>query len=194
VQCQRQHQRWRILIDMRSAPATALLTAMLLVVSSAAEHAWKNGTWVRHEGQTYVIETARDLITAEATGPGDSQLVVTVESGKAVQYAVEGKAVFIRLTSGDLRLSLVSSESKYSQNYGAIGAGHYIRSVAPGGVQVTLEDGSRWDMDPRQHFAVADWHPDDLIAVRRSTSDPDFAFEVDNTTQDDGAMANYRVR
>ena len=46
----------------------------------------------------------------------------------------------------------------------------------------------------RQHFAVADWHPDDLIAVRRSTSDPDFAFEVDNTTQDDGAMANYRVR
>ena len=27
-------------------------------------------------------------------------------------------------------------------NYGAIGAGHYIRSVAPGGVQVTLEDGS----------------------------------------------------
>jgi len=67
-------------------------------------------------------------------------------------------------------------------------------SIRPGGTQLTLEDGSRWDIDPRQYFAVANWQPDDLISIRREESDPDFSFEVDNTTQDDGSLANFRIR
>ena len=62
------------------------------------------------------------------------------------------------------------------------------------GVSVTLEDGSRWDIDPRVQFSVADWQPDDLVTLRRSTDDPAYRYEVDNTSRDDGALANYRVR
>ena len=50
-------------------------------------------------------------------------------------------------------LTLLGIADKYSKSYAAVGSGHYIKAVAPGGTQVTLEDGSRWDIDDRQHFA-----------------------------------------
>jgi hypothetical protein len=68
-----------------------------------------------------------------------------------------------------------------------------VREVV-GGKLVTLEDGSQWDIDPRVQFVVADWQPDDLISIRRSTDEPAFAFEIDNTSRDDGALANLRAR
>lgn len=138
-----------------------------------------------------MLETARDLVTATVTADTGE---VTAKPGEAVQLAIEGRVVYVRQPAGPERsLTLVERAPKYSSDYRAVGSGHYIKSVAPGGTQVVLEDGSRWDIDPRQHFAVAAWQPDDLVSVRRSDDD-DFAFEVDNTSQDDGSLANYRVR
>jgi hypothetical protein len=159
----------------------------------AAGRDWKAGTWAeRLANGAYVIETRTDIITAEATG---STGPIEAAPGTAVQFAIDGNSLFILDASkNEHALELLGMAAKYSRNYSAIGGGHYVKAVAPGGTQVTLEDGSRWDIDPRQHFAVAGWQPDDLITIRREEGDPAFSFEIDNTTQDDGSLANYRVR
>jgi hypothetical protein len=41
-------------------------------------------------------------------------------------------------------------------------------------------------------FSVADWEVNEMISVRRSTDDPSYGYEIDNTSRDDGALGNYR--
>ena len=163
-------------------------------LASAAERSWKTGVWATtSSGRVYVIEAATEFISGEAPETGAAPLSAT--SGSAVQYAIEQQTLYVLdREKVEHPLRLVGSSPKYSTAYGALGGGHYIKAVSPGGTRVTLEDGSRWDMDPRQHFAVADWQPDDLISVRRSNDDKAFAFEVDNTSRDDGALANHLTR
>ena len=175
---------------------TLLCLALLFTgsVTTTAERNWKTGVWATaSSGRTYVIESASEFISGEAPEAVAAPLSVT--SGSAVQYAIEQQILYV-LDGEKVEhpLRLVGSSPKYSAAYGAVGGGHFIKAVSPGGTRVTLEDGSRWDMDPRQHFAVADWQPDDLISVRRSTDDKAFAFEVDNTSRDDGALANHLTR
>jgi hypothetical protein len=175
---------------MRMLSAICVLLA-LAASATAAERAWRNGTWAqRTSSGAYAIETRTDVITGES-GSGET---LTATSGTAVQFAIEGQTLYIRDGNSEHSLKLTGSGPKYSKNYTAVGSGHFIKSVAPGGAQVTLEDGSRWDIDSRQYFAVAGWQPDDLISIRREEGDPDFSFEIDNTTQDDGSLANFRVR
>lgn len=163
-------------------------------LTTAAERSWKSGVWAAGPtGGVYIIESASEFISGEASDAAAPPL--SAASGSAVQYAIEQQTLYV--LDGEKvehALRLVSTSPKYSTSYSALGGGHYIKAVAPGGTRVTLEDGSRWDMDPRQHFAVADWAPDDLISVRRSTDDKAFAFEVDNTSRDDGALANHLTR
>jgi hypothetical protein len=178
---------------MRAACGIGVILLSICAVTAAAERAWKTGAWApRAESGAYTIETPTDLITGEAgagaAAPKDS-------AGAAVQFAIEGQTLYVLdPDKTEHALKLLASRPKYSPDYPATGAGHFIKSVAPGGTSVTLEDGSRWDVDPRQHFAVAGWQVEDLMSVRRSNDDPAFAFEIDNTTQDDGALANYRIR
>jgi len=169
------------------------ICAVLAVAASvtAAERAWQNGTWApRSTSGAYTIETRTDVITGES-GIGET---LAATAGTAVQFAIEGQTLYVRDGNTEHSLKLAGSGPKYAKTYAAVGSGHFIKTVARGGVQVTLEDGSRWDIDPRQYFAVAGWQPDDLISIRREEGDPDFSFEIDNTTQDDGALANFRVR
>lgn len=176
---------------MRGFVAICVALLTFVTSSSAAERTWQAATWAPRADASYVLETARTIVTANATAETGE---LTATPGERVQLAIDGRVVYVRLASGsEHTLQLVDTAQKYSADYRAAGSGHYIRSVAPGGTQVVLEDGSRWDMDPRQHFAVAEWQPEDLISVRRANDD-DFAFEIDNTTQDDGALANYRIR
>ena len=175
---------------------TWLCLALLFTgsLSAAADRSWKTGVWATgSSGRVYVIESAAEFISGEAPETGAAPMSVT--SGSAVQYAIEQQTLYV-LDGEKVEhpLRLVGSSPKYSTSYGAVGGGHYIKAVSQGGTRVTLEDGSRWDMDPRQYFAVADWQPDDLISVRRSTNDKAFAFEVDNTSRDDGALANRLTR
>ena len=167
----------------------------MAVPTWGAGHVWKAGTWApRTDEGVYVIDTARDVITAEAAaGAGGDALNAT--PGTRVQFAIDGHTLYVLgADKVEHALTLLGTTAKYSNTYAALGGGHYVTSVARGGTSVTLEDGSRWDMDPAQYFAVAGWQPDDLISVRRAARNPDFDYEVDNTSQDDGAMANHRVR
>ena len=84
--------------------------------------------------------------------------------------------------------------------YASTGGGHYIKAVGPDGQSVTLEDGSVWEIDPRSWFVTVHWQPLEGITVRRTAPDtakngdvePGFNYEIDNTDQDDGALARYR--
>jgi DNA-binding beta-propeller fold protein YncE len=169
-----------------------MCTLLLFAASAAgAERAWKTGTWLaRTASGAYVLETQHDIVTAEA----GSAETLSATPGTEVKFAIESNTLYVLEASGEHTLRVIEASPKYSSNYQAVGSGHFVKSVAPGGTQVTLEDGSRWDIDPRQHFAVAGWQPDDLISIRREEGDPAFSFEIDNTTQDDGALANYRIR
>jgi len=177
---------------MRLLPHLALVL-LLTHGLAGAERAWKPGVWAfPPSGRTFVIESTTDFITGEAPAD-DATLAATV--GDSVQYAVEqGALVVLDAQTREHSLRLVSSVRKYSSTYDALGGGHYIKAVARDGSRVTLEDGSRWDVDARLRFAVADWAPDELISIRRSNDDPAFAFEIDNTSRDDGALTNHLIR
>ena len=174
---------------MRTAAICLLLA--LAAFAAAAERVWRTGTWgARTASGLYTIETPTDVISGESSG--GEPLAAT--AGTAVQFAIDGQTLYIREGDTERRLKLGDSGPKYSKNYAGIGGGHFIKAVASGGTQVTLEDGSRWDIDVRQYFAVANWQPDDLISIRREESDPHFSFEIDNTSRDDGSLGNLRVR
>lgn len=161
---------------------------------ASAEHAWKPGVWAfPPDGRTYVVESATDFITGDA--PEDSTTAIAAIAGEPLQYAVEQNTlVVLDAEKREHSLRLVSSVRKFTGNYDALGGGHYIKAVARDGSRVTLEDGSRWDIDARLRFAVSEWAADDLISIRRSNDDPGFAFEIDNTSRDDGALANHLIR
>jgi hypothetical protein len=167
------------------------------VAAAQEQRVWKQGTWTEPpDARTYAIETATEIITARDPEARTAR-ALDVPEGAAVSYVIvdAGRSLIVRDSSQtEHRLTLLGTKPKYSTSYAAAGGGHYIKSVAPGGASVTLEDGSRWDIDPMVRFSVADWESDDLVTVRRSTDDPAFAYEVDNTSRDDGALANYRAR
>ena len=177
-------------------PTALCLTAVFLcgVLVTAADRSWKTGTWASaSSGPVYVIESATEFISGSALENGASPFSAT--AGMAVQYAIEQRMLYV--LDGDKvehPLRLVSASMKYSPTYDALGGGHFIKAVSRDGTRVTLEDGSRWDVDPRVSFSVVDWQPDELVSVRRSSDDKAFAFEVDNTSRDDGALANRLTR
>ena len=76
-----------------------------------------------------------------------------------------------------------------SPSYDALGSGHLLRAVSDNGRYVTLEDGSRWEIHPRDRFRTIDWEPDAGVAVRTTRAEDGYAYEIVNTTDDDGALA-----
>lgn len=175
----------------------ASLILSLALLAGAAAHAaprtWRTGTWAgRTDTQGFVIDGARDLISTGPAAAGDS-LVVT--DNTEVRYVVEQQTVVV--LDGDGRehtLALREVTPKFSSDYSAAGGGHFVKRVSRGGRVLTLEDNSRWEVEPRMAFVVAEWEVDDLITVRRHAGDEEYAFTLDNTTRDDGVAANHRVR
>ena len=73
--------------------------------------------------------------------------------------------------------------------YDALGSGHLLRAVTDGGRLLALEDGSRWEVHPRDRFRTIDWEPEAGISVRTTRPEDGFGYEIVNTTIDDGALA-----
>jgi hypothetical protein len=179
---------------MRMVVALWLLAFAGAGIGAEQQRSWKDGTWGPRDERQVIVETDTQIISGQpvATAPPRDW---SGEPGSTVRYAIDGSTLYVLDEHGqEHALTLGETAAKYTSDYGAVGSGHFIKTVARGGVAITLEDGSRWDIEPRQHFAVAGWQADDLITVRRSTDDPAFVFELDNTTQDDGALANRRAR
>ena len=75
--------------------------------------------------------------------------------------------------------------------YSAFGGGHVLKEVREEGRYLTLEDGSRWEIDPDVWFQTVDWQPQAQITVRHTREEDGFSYEIDNTDEDEGALAKY---
>ena len=75
--------------------------------------------------------------------------------------------------------------------YAALGAGHLLRDVSGDGRFITLEDGSRWEVIPRDQFTSAEWQPSAAMAVRTTRGEDGFDYEVVNTNDDEGVLAKF---
>jgi hypothetical protein len=78
--------------------------------------------------------------------------------------------------------------------YAALGPGHFVRAVNDDGQFVTLEDGSVWEIEPSRRFETADWEVQAAVTVRRANGVGVFTYELDNTADDEGALARYLPR
>jgi len=169
-----------------------LTLAMVVAVSAtsgAADRKWQTGTW-RDSGdaRTYVIATKTIRVHLE-DGPGSERRSLEVPVGTPVRFAIEGSRAFVLdRRGGEHELHVVRT---VDLNYTATGAGHYIKAMSEGGLRVTLEDNSVWELDPRSQFFTIEWEPFQGIAVRRSDSEQNFDYEIDNIETDDGALARY---
>jgi hypothetical protein len=75
--------------------------------------------------------------------------------------------------------------------YSALGAGHLLRDVSSDGRFITLEDGSRWEVIPRDQFTSVEWQPPAAMAVRTTRGEDGFDYEVVNTNDDEGVLAKF---
>ncbi len=174
------------------------ICALLLGASlpSAAERQWNTGTWAATaDAQFLAIETAH---AAAHGGRAGGWRGADTDGHTRHQRAIRHRkpdAVRARRREGRAR---VEARRAWRRSTPAAtprrAAATTSETVAPGGISLTLEDGSRWDIEPRSHFSVAEWQPDDLISVRRSNDDEAYAYEIDNTSRDSGVLANHRVR
>src|SRR5207247_9675785 len=95
-------------------------------------------------------------------------------TGDMVTFAVEKNTVYIRDSSGtEHKLRLVKKTERTrtesappKSTYASLGGGHVIRAVTDGGRYVTLEDGSRWEISPRDQYQSAEWEVLENVSVR----------------------------
>ena len=165
------------------------LTLAMSTTSLAADRKWQNGVW-RDSGdlRTYVIVAGSVRLHLEDVPPSDKR-ALDAPAGTSVKFAVEGSRVFVldrREVEHELRVLRT-----VDLNYTAIGAGHFIKAISADGLRVTLDDNSIWDLDPRSQFFTIEWQAFEGIAVRRSDSEQNFDYEIDNTDRDEGALARY---
>jgi hypothetical protein len=169
-----------------------LAMALVVAVSSAtlaADRKWQTGTW-RDSGdaRTYVIVTRTIRLHLE-DAPGSERRALEAPAGTPVKFVIEGSRAFVLDRQGAEReLHVLRTVDLI---YTATGAGHYIKTMSQDGLRVTLEDNSVWDLDPRSQFFTIEWEAFQGIAVRRSDSEQNFDYEIDNTDTDDGALARY---
>ena len=156
---------------------------------SAVDRKWQSGLWREsHDERTYVIAGAAVRVHLEDVPPRDKR-AITVVAGASVKFAIEGNRVFVLdARNVEREFGLVRS---VDLNYTATGGGHYIKAMTPDGLTATLEDNSVWELDPRSQFFTVAWQPFEGISVRRSDSEQNFDYEIDNTDRDDGALARY---
>jgi hypothetical protein len=149
----------------------------------------------------FVIETGDMRFEIEDTVPvGHPSVELSV--GAKVKFAVEKSTVYVRDAGGTQhklrlvkRIGLAPAEGSPKLAYSALGGGHVVRSVSDAGRYVTLEDGSRWEIEPGGRYETADWELSANVTVRpASREDAGFGYELINTSTDEGALANLVTR
>lgn len=150
----------------------------------------------------FVIETdAMRLEFEDTVALGRRSFDAT--TGEMVTFAIEKNTIYIRDPGGtEHKLRLIKKTDRARAEgpaarpaYSALGGGHYVKAVTDHGRYVTLEDGSRWEISPRDLYLSADWEASANISVRQLPRAEDgFPYELINTTTDDGAVAKYVSR
>jgi hypothetical protein len=143
----------------------------------------------------FVIETDDVRLELEDTVPvGRRSIEVSV--GGMVTFALEKNDVYVRDQNGQHKLRLVKkieharTEASAAPAYSALGGGHVVRAVSDAGRYVTLEDGSKWEIEAGSRYETAEWESSANVTVRTSREDRAFGYELINTSTDEGALAN----
>ena len=149
----------------------------------------------------FVIETDDLRLEMEDTVPvGRRSFEATV--GRMVTFALEKNTVYVRDAGGtEHKLRLLKKIERKREDaapapprsgYTALGGGHVVRAVTEKGRYVTLEDGSRWEISPRDQYHTVEWEAAANVTVRTlAREEAGFAYELINTSVDEGAVANY---
>lgn len=172
------------------------------VAGLAAQHQWQSGKWVTPVAaanghpteQRYAIETDQFILDVEeAQERGRRPLTVTIDA--SVTFALEDEIVYVRRGQDERALHLIDRRPKL-KIYTAAGAGHYVKSVGAGGLSVTLEDGSVWDLDPTAQDRTAHWEPlaGIIVTFEGDQSENGFNYFLNNTDDDEGALAKLQSR
>ena len=144
--------------------------------------------------RVYVIETDTLRIEMRDTVPvGRRSIDVSV--GAPVTFALEKNTVYVRDEAGvEHKLRVTKKTVKTAapvETYAALGGGHLLREVSRDGRYIVLEDGSRWEVHPRDWYQTVSWELSANMTVRTARGDGGFDYELVNTTSDEGALAKY---
>jgi hypothetical protein len=153
------------------------------------------------EVRVFIIETADTRYEMKDTVP-ITRRSVEVNVGGPVTFAVEKNTVYVRDANGTehkLRLTKKTAKSETeaatsSTTYAALGGGHLLRESSEHGRFLMLEDGSRWEIHPRDRFQTDDWEPNASLTVRTTRAEDGYGFEIVNTQTDEGALARFVPR
>jgi hypothetical protein len=152
------------------------------------------------EVRVFVIETDDATYEMRDTVPINRRSIDVI-AGSPVTFAIEKRTVYVRDANGaEHKLRLTKTISKAdapapsATTYAALGGGHLLREVTADGRYVMLEDGSRWEIHPRDRFQTRDWEPDANLAVRTTRAEDGYGFELVNTQADEGALARFVPR
>jgi hypothetical protein len=143
----------------------------------------------------FVIETDDLRLEIEDTVPVGRRSIEVSVGGKAT-FALEKSTVYVRDQDGQHKLRLVKkiehprAEASRKPVYSALGGGHVVRAVSEAGRYVTLEDGSRWEIEAGSRYETSEWESSANVTVRASREDAGFGYELINTSTDEGALAN----
>jgi hypothetical protein len=149
--------------------------------------------------RVFVIETDRMRLELRDTVPiGKRSIEVAI--GTPVTFALEKNTAYVRAENGVEHKFRVTKKTDLTappasaQTYAALGSGHLLRDVSRDGRYVMLEDGSRWEIHPRDRFQTVDWDHDASISVRTTRPDEGYDHEIVNTQADEGVLARFVPR
>ena len=153
------------------------------------------------EVRVFTIETDQARYEMRDTVP-ITRRSIEVTVGGPVTFAIEKNTVYVRDANGvehKFRLTKTTPKSETpasstTTTYAALGGGHLLREVDDGGRFVMLEDGSRWEIHPRDRFQTADWEVNASLTVRTTRAEDGYGFEIVNTQTDEGALARFVPR
>jgi hypothetical protein len=164
------------------------------VVGHAADRQWQMGTWAKptianRAGipyRNYTIEADRFKLDLQETISKDRPALASAPD-TPVTFAVENDMVYVRDGGAERALRLIKRSEKL-KSYSAAGGGHYIKTLADGGLTLTLEDNSVWEIDPRGQYKSSAWQALQGISVRPVAENGGFNYEIGNTDTDEGVL------
>jgi len=154
------------------------------------------------EVRVFVINTDDFTYEMKDTVP-ITRRSIDVTVGGPVTFAIERNTVYVRDANGaehKLRLTKKTAKSESpaaastTTTYAALGGGHLLREVSSDGRFVMLEDGSRWEIHPRDRFQTEEWEVNANLTVRTTRAEDGYGYEIVNTQADEGALARFVPR
>jgi hypothetical protein len=146
--------------------------------------------------RVFVLETeTQRLELRDAVSVGKRSIDVVI--GAPVTFALDKNTAYVRDERGVehkfrvTKKTLLTESGPSAQRYAALGSGHLLREVSADGRYLMLEDGSRWEIHPRDRFQTVDWERDASISVRTTRPEDGFDHEIVNTQVDEGVLAKF---